>query len=117
MLGKVRIIWAHVVPWHVFKHVPTFCIHGLSFICLLSVFAALPSAGQTGWPGAVARRTQMLSSARQTGFVGSLNDESPAGSVDASRRVTVFQPASPVQLRRPRNGWHSPRGEDTAWLE
>lgn len=59
----------------------------------------------------------MLSSARQTGFVGSLNDESPASSVDAPRCVMAFQPASPARLRQPRDGWHSPRGEDAACLE
>lgn len=32
----------------------------------------------------------MLSSARQTGFVGSLNDESPAGSADELCCVMVF---------------------------
>lgn len=56
----------------------------------------------------------MLSSARQTGFVGSLNDESPAGSVDVPCCVTAFQPASPARLRWSREGWHSLRGEDMA---
>ncbi|KAM4893483.1 A-kinase anchor protein 13 [Sylvia borin] len=44
----------------------------------------------------------MLSSARQTGFVGSLNDESPAGSVDELCCVTVFQPGFPARLWQPR---------------
>lgn len=44
----------------------------------------------------------MFSSARQTGFVGSLNDESPAGSVDELCCVMVFQPGFPARLRRPR---------------
>lgn len=43
----------------------------------------------------------MLSSAKQTGFVGSLNDESPAGSVGELCCVTAFQPGSPAQLPRP----------------
>lgn len=73
--------------------------------------------GRQAGPGAVARRARMLSSARQTGFVGSLNDESPAGSVDAPCCVTAFQPASPARLQRPRDGRHSPRGEDAARSE
>lgn len=40
----------------------------------------------------------MWGSARLTGFVGSLNDESPAGSVNALCSVAVFQPASPAWL-------------------
>lgn len=53
----------------------------------------------------------MLGSARQTGSVGSLNDEYPAGSVHELCCVTAFQPGFPAQL--PTDGRHSPRGEDT----
>lgn len=47
-----------------------------------------------------------MGSARLTGFVGSLNDESPAGSVDVPRSSLHLLPGS--------GGRHSQRGEDIA---
>ena len=59
---------------------------GLSLVRLPSVLPALPGAGQTGWPGAVARRARVWSSAGQMGSVGRLHEESPA---DGMRHAAV----------------------------
>lgn len=76
-LSKARIARACVVPWREFKRVPISCVYGVSPARLPSVLSALPGAGQTGWPGAVAGRARMWSWARQTGSAGSLNYKPP----------------------------------------